>query len=329
MFKTIIATIAALLAPFVAFTNTVPIIFDLLYERTDSIATIEFSTYDPDDDDLTFRLAFGNIEIDLHGTGVKMSPGRIEFPVEMIIEQHLPPHLLAFDGVGYGGEYFVIAPAKNATAIVSRFEITNLEFAAYVESGGYEIEKYWIIDDGSISVPRLGWRYQGKFGWLCPASWNHFDDPPYASDTIATGPFHPVIGVSWWECWAYCKWAGLALPTEEQWRAAANEATGGSDILVTKGNFAGDGDGFSSLAPTGNYYSPNFVDLAGNVWEWLLDVRDVIEYAEFTCAARALAGGSWRSPSDAFPDYRRSECPLLRDPDVGFRTVAKALPYEK
>ena len=203
--------------------------------------------------------------------------------------------------------------------MLSRFEITNLEFAAFVEAGGYETEDYWIVDDGSITRPRLGWEYQGKFRWLTPEGWRFHDEPPWKSDTISSGPFYPVVGVSWWECWAYCKWAGLHLPSDNEWDAAARLACGNSDVILPKGNFAGEKDPFAELAPTGSFPSKNFADIAGNVWEWLEDVRDVIDYVKFSCATRDLAGGSWLSPPDNFPKYRSSACPLLRRIDVGFR----------
>ncbi len=307
------------IAPIAAIANSVPVIKDVDIERTNSKIVVEYSALDTDGDSLSFRLAFGGKEIDLNGDGVRTSIGRIEIDNEIVEEPYLPPHLLAFDGVGYGGEYIEVEPARDARASVSRFEITNLEFSAFVEIGGYESEIFWIVDDGSITGTKLGWMYQGKFGWLCPQGWSYFDDPPWKSDTISNGPFDPVVGVSWWECWAYCRWAGLDITTEYEWRAAANLYIENADSI--EGNFAGESDGFACVAPTGSFPTSDFADIAGNVWEWLNDVRDVVNYAEFTCAKRAFIGGGWDSGYGSFPDRTHSQCPLRRRPDVGFRTA--------
>ena len=109
---------------------------------------------------------------------------------------------------------------------MSRYPITNAQYMAFVQDGGYRIESIWteaekadVWKDGKVK----GWR--DNTPRFAP---ENFDEP-------FNLPNHPVVGITWYEMLAFTRWldqrwrkSGLlsenwrvALPSEAEWEKAA------------------------------------------------------------------------------------------------------------
>lgn len=169
--------------------------------------------------------------------------------------------------------------------------------------------------------------------------------PLYRGDKNLNGPNQPVVGVTWHDAAAFCRWltkvtgALHELPTENQWEVAARGGlvaqpypwgaqapdAGG----VFRANFRTSlpgAAGFSFTAPVGSFPANGYglFDMAGNVSEWCQD-----RYLPLTTdgpfkpgVLRLLKGGSWISgPRSLRPAARQSAPPHYADGYIGFRVV--------
>jgi sulfatase modifying factor 1 len=169
--------------------------------------------------------------------------------------------------------------------------------------------------------------------------------PLYWADRNLNAPNQPVVGVTWNDAVAFCKWLSRVtgvehrLPTEAQWEAAARGGLTGQPYPwgsaapdaggVYRANYRPNdfaADGFAMSAPVGSF-PPNgygLFDMAGNVSEWCQDrYVPLRSQGPFRPGVlRLLKGGSWVSwPRDLRCAARQSAPPQYADGYIGFRVV--------
>ena len=195
---------------------------------------------------------------------------------------------------------------------IAKTPVTVAQFRAFVEATDYitTAEK-----EGSA------WGYDGKEWKNIPgANWRL---PRGSGSDVRGKEKHPVTCVSWHDAMAFCQWAGVRLPSEQEWEKAARGTDGflypwgNEEPDAQRCNFAMNISDTTSVERYPSGASPyGCLDMAGNVWEWCVD------WFDSTQKARVLRGGSfYLNASYVRCAFRSGRNPDARHFNGGFRVV--------
>ncbi|MCG8331512.1 MAG: SUMF1/EgtB/PvdO family nonheme iron enzyme [Chitinophagales bacterium] len=241
-----------------------------------------------------------------------------------------------------------------------RYEVTNAEFAAFLNAEGNQKiggTEWYEISSSAAKIENRSGRYYPKSGY----------------------ERHPVIEVNWYGAVAYCNWRskadeftpvytindtnvnanwnanGYRLPTEAEWEFAARSrgstdkwaGTSSEASLASYANFCDENctksqkteeqnDGYERTAPVGSFHANGLGlhDMNGNVYEWCWDWYSIDYYKNSPSrnprgpgsgSFRVPRGGSWLStPANLHCTDRVRFSPNDLGSGLGFRLCRTA-----
>jgi formylglycine-generating enzyme len=191
-------------------------------------------------------------------------------------------------------------PVRNVTLCpfeLDRFPVTNRLFSEFVTATDYltEAERFgwsfvfWLhipkkrfnelVEDTVAATP-----------WWCKVPGAYWNAPEGPGSDVTERSDHPVVHVSWNDAEAYCRWAGLRLPTEAEWEYGARggrvqqiypwgntlRVAGEHRCNIWQGEFPmvdTAEDGYSGTCPVDAFPANDFgiYSTSGNTWEWCSD----------------------------------------------------------
>ncbi len=194
------------------------------------------------------------------------------------------------------------------------YAVTNRQYKKFVEETGHRSPD------------------ESDYSWGGGPKWKGSGFPAELAD-------HPVVCADWNDARAYCRWAGLELPTEAQWEKAARGPSGHAYPWGDEWDSArcrnSENRGGEETCRVHEYAEGvsgyGAYNMSGNVWEWCLDWHGSDYYQKSpnknpagpnSGSIRVIRGGCWYDVSRGCRAAGRYyDDPSRRDDYRGFRAV--------
>jgi 5-histidylcysteine sulfoxide synthase/putative 4-mercaptohistidine N1-methyltranferase len=213
----------------------------------------------------------------------------------------------------------------------SKYLVSNHEFLAFVEAGGYNNDDFWLEEGlqwrNFVKAQHPTFWIKSSQGWQCRLMTEVIDMP-----------WDWPVDVNYHEAKAFCNWkaeqTGLTvrLPSEDEWYRLYDVA-GVSELSNQKAAANLHLDHYASSCPINQFAQGEFYDVVGNVWQWTETTIYPFDefkvhpyYDDFTMPTydgqhNLFKGGSWISSGN---ESRRSARYAFRKhffQHAGFRYV--------
>jgi gamma-glutamyl hercynylcysteine S-oxide synthase len=220
---------------------------------------------------------------------------------------------------------------------IGRVPVTNGEWRAFVDDGGYTERRWW---------SEAGWAHRVAAGLTAPQFWRADGTRLRFGHVEEIPAEEPVQHITFHEAQAYAAWAGARLPTEQEWEKACawdpalgvrrRYPWGSAPPTSAVANLGGEA---LRPAPVGAYPAGasayGVEQMLGDVWEWTTStlrpwpgftpmIYERYSQPFFDGVAsgdyRVLRGGSWAVAANILrPSFRNWDHPIRRQIFSGVR----------